>query len=219
MATHRIQKSLAHPEKSMEGDAIALMSLKCLREKPALFEKYLDDFQVGMSATNAAWDDMMKFPHTEGDDKLRWLSCPIICIVSHEKSRVSIHQVTLTYRHVSKDGDVERMFLIEDNLGLNVFHPDEIKVDSDGDDIFVVTDALDYVFSDSDPSWPWPLLYPERFAGLIQLGKMIVEKKDTNPLTGLCRASDGAYRSLAKMVAAEIKLAYDQIARDIVAAI
>jgi hypothetical protein len=205
----------------MESEAIALSAIKCLREKPALWGHIQDNSgRMDPCCTNAVWDELMELPHYKSDELSDWRTRPSILIATFKGSRVSIHAVWFcaTILQEVLTGPDSIVFLLDDAQGTSVLKPSERVCIKEGN-IIVDAGPFFYQFDGEDPSWPWPLLYPERFTGLTQLGQILRKKDDLNPLTGLCRASDGAYRSLAKMVADKIESAYDQIARDIVASL
>lgn len=219
MATYTIRKSWAYPERKMEGEDLAIRAIRQQRAKPELWGHIEGrDGRIDPCCSNKAWMSLMYFPEVDDGE---WLARPSILIQTFHARKTTIHAVCLSIPVVQdiKSGPDTTVFLTEDDLGLRV------AIQAHGtrtvnEEIFVELDVLGigpgkYKFTYDDPAWPWPILYPQKFAGLMQLGNILLPE-DSNPLTGLCRAASGTHRSLAKALAQKLKETYKQTARDIV---
>jgi hypothetical protein len=74
------------------------------------------------------------------------------------------------------------------------------------------------IFDRNDSSWPWQIFYPERFHALARIKKLL-KASDENALTGLCKASDGGHRTLAKQVKRELEAIKDVLDKELLGAI
>jgi len=207
----------------MEAEEIALRAARRLLDYPDTWESVNEEgMRHHYASTVDVWREILREFLGEREFKSDD-SCPHIIVSVHKWRQETIYAVKI----VSGDWEFPEklMFVSWDTDGLRVKRcsPKVFVQGIHGDDVCVRPD-LDlagfggYVFTPEDPAWPLPAFYPQRFTGLIRLGKLLTAG-DTNPLTGLCGARDSSYRTLAKQVAEELKAIYGQVAADIIAAI